>query len=71
MPKFSPQQLAATGVPVLFIAGVEDVLFPVEAIRLVHQQVVGSQLVELEDTGHSAFYESPDEFNAALLEVLQ
>lgn len=69
-PVFSPDELAATGVPVLFIAGVEDVLFPIEAIRLMQSQVAGSTLVEIEDTGHSAFFESPDEFNSALLEAL-
>jgi 3-oxoadipate enol-lactonase len=68
--RFPPEQLAATGIPILFIAGVEDVLFPIEAIRLVHQQVTGSQLVEITDTGHSAFYESPQEFNNALLAAL-
>jgi 3-oxoadipate enol-lactonase len=71
LPRFSPEQLAAGGFPVLFIAGVEDVLFPIEVIRLVQQQVAGSQLVEIADTGHSAFYESPEPFNAALLAALR
>ena len=65
-----PQQLAQTRIPVLFIAGTEDVLFPIEAIRVMQAQVTGSRLVEIADTGHSAFYESPDKFNAALLAAL-
>jgi len=68
--RYSPAQLAATGVSILFVAGVEDVLFPIEAIRLIQQQVADSSLVEIEDTGHSAFYESPEKFNAALLAAL-
>jgi pimeloyl-ACP methyl ester carboxylesterase len=68
--RFAPAELAATGIPVLFIAGTEDVLFPIEAIRLMQRQVAGSRLVEIPDTGHSAFYESPVEFNAALLTAL-
>ncbi|MCB1854788.1 MAG: alpha/beta hydrolase [Halieaceae bacterium] len=68
--RFAPARLAATGIPVLFIAGTEDVLFPIEAIRLMQRQLTGSQLVEIANTGHSAFYESPDEFNAALLAAL-
>ena len=71
MPRFEPAQLAGGGFPVLFIAGVEDVLFPIEAIRLMQQQVAGSNLVEIADTGHSAFYENPEEFNAAVLAVLE
>jgi len=68
--RHEPGALAATGVPVHFIAGTEDVLFPLEAIRLVHQEVGGSSLVEIPDTGHSAFYESPRAFNSAVLAAL-
>lgn len=68
--RHAPGDLAATGVPVHFIAGTEDVLFPPEAIRLVHQEVRGSSLVEIPDTGHSAFYESPHVFNSAVLAAL-
>lgn len=69
--RYPPAQLAATRIPVLFIAGTEDVLFPVTAIRLVQQQVSGSRLLEIEGVGHSAFYEAPAQFNAALLTALQ
>lgn len=68
---YTPQELAATKVPTLFIAGMEDVLFPIEAIRKMQEQVDGSFIVELHDTGHSAFYESPVEFNDSVLSMLQ
>jgi len=71
LPRFEPAQLAKGGFPVLFIAGVEDVLFPIEAIRRVQQQITGSKLVELANTGHSAFYESPKEFNAIVVAALE
>ncbi|MEH6551623.1 MAG: alpha/beta hydrolase [Pseudomonadales bacterium] len=68
---YTPQQLSALGVPILFIAGTDDILFPIEAIRLVQQQVENSFLVEVCDVGHSAFFESPTEFNDSVLSVLE
>lgn len=67
----APADLAATGIPTLFIAGTEDVLFPIEAVRLLQAQVEGSFLVEINDTGHSAFFESPTEFNDSVLSALR
>ncbi|WP_116365265.1 alpha/beta fold hydrolase [Parahaliea mediterranea] len=69
--RHAPSALAYTGVPVLFIAGTDDVLFPIAAIRLVAAQVAGAQLVEIPDTGHSAFYESPAAFNRAVLNWME
>lgn len=69
--RHTPAALAATGVPVLFIAGTEDVLFPIEAIRLAQADVPGSRLVEIAGTGHSAFYESPGAFNNTVLTALE
>lgn len=45
--------------------------FPIEAIRAVQAQTPGSFLVEVQDTGHSVFYERPVEFNDSLLSLLQ
>jgi len=69
--RFEPAELGATGLPILFIAGDEDVLFPIEAIRKAQEQVIGSFLVEVYQTGHSAFFESPTEFNDSVLSTLQ
>tara|TARA_R110002110_G_scaffold91264_2_gene237515 strand:- start:138032 stop:138796 length:765 start_codon:yes stop_codon:yes gene_type:complete len=68
--RHAPSELAATRVPVLFIAGSDDVLFPVAAIRLMQQDIAGAGFVEIPDTGHSAFYESPQAFNTAVLAAL-
>jgi 3-oxoadipate enol-lactonase len=69
--KCSVAELGALGMPTLFIAGVGDVLFPIEAIRLVHANTPGSFIVEINDTGHSAFLEQPRAFNDTILTLLQ
>jgi pimeloyl-ACP methyl ester carboxylesterase len=61
--RYSTATLSQTGVPSLFVAGNEDVLFPPEAIRAVQSQVKGSRYVELEPAGHSAYFEQPEAFN--------
>ncbi len=68
---WSPYELAATGVPVLFVAGEEDVICPPPLIRLMHEQVPGSRYVEIPRAGHSAYFEQPVPFNAALLAFLE
>jgi 3-oxoadipate enol-lactonase len=67
----SPAQLAATGIPVLFLAATHDILFPLEAVQRMQEQVEGSFLVEISDSGHSAFWERPVEFNDSVLSALQ
>jgi pimeloyl-ACP methyl ester carboxylesterase len=66
----TPEQLGATGVPVLFLAGREDVLFPPDLVAGVQKFVRGSRYVELPDAGHSGYVESPALFNEAVLSFL-
>lgn len=66
----SPAALGALGIPLMFIAGTTDVLFPVEAMRLVQAEIPGSFLVEI-DAGHSVFFEQPVQFNDSMLSFLQ
>lgn len=63
--------LAGKGFPVLFLCGAQDILFPVEAVRLAQAEVAGSFLVEVSDAGHSAFLEQPVPFNDTILSLLQ
>ena len=63
--------LADKGFPVLFLCGTEDIVFPVAAMRLVQDEVAGSFLVEVTDSGHSAFLEQPAQFNDTILTLLQ
>lgn len=67
----TPEQLAATGVPALFLVGEEDVLFPPELVAGVHKLVKGSRYVEIPGAGHSAYFEAPAAFNDAVLDFLR
>jgi pimeloyl-ACP methyl ester carboxylesterase len=63
--------LGGRGFPILFLSGVDDILFPIEAVRLAQAEVPGSFLVEVNDAGHSAFLEAPVQFNDTILSLLQ
>ena len=63
----TPASLAATGVPVLFVVGSEDVLFPPALVAEVHRLLPQSHFVELAGAGHSAYFEAPAAFNEAVL----
>lgn len=69
--KISTEALASIKAPIMFLAGQDDILFPIEAIRLVQEQVTDSFIVEFDNCGHSAFFEKPVEFNDSLLSFLQ
>jgi 3-oxoadipate enol-lactonase len=66
----SPEQLARLTMPVLFVNGSEDVLNPPDVADMVHQLVPGSQLLIIQDAGHSAYFEKPEAFNQVLLNFL-
>src|SRR5579883_224783 len=67
----TPEQIGALGMPIVFMAGGQDRLFPVEAMRLTQARVAASHLVEFDAAGHSAYFERPLEFNDSLLRFLQ
>ncbi|WP_068547202.1 alpha/beta fold hydrolase [Thalassotalea crassostreae] len=69
--KVSAEQLANLNVPIMFVSGQDDILFPIEAVRLMQEQVIGSFIVEFDNCGHSAFFEKPEEFNDSILSFLQ
>lgn len=64
-------ELGGKGFPILFLCGVEDIIFPIEAVRLAQAEVANSFLVEVNDAGHSAFLEAPTQFNDTILSLLQ
>lgn len=64
----APEAIGA-GKPVLFMAGLADPIFPIEAIRAVQARTPGSFLVEF-DGGHSTFFEQPAAFSDSLLSFL-
>ena len=61
-------ELAATGVPILFIVGSDDRVTPPDVVLGAHNLIPGSKYLEVPDSGHSAFFEYPEIFNKALLE---
>ena len=66
----TPDQVAGYGIPLLFVVGLEDVLFPPDVIRGLHARIPGSTLVEVPHSGHSTHYEQPEIFNQAVHQFL-
>lgn len=56
--------------PVLLIAGGADLYVPPPLLREVAGRIPGAELVTLPDVGHSPPWESPAEFNRAVLDFL-
>jgi 3-oxoadipate enol-lactonase len=69
-PQWSPAALAATGVPVMFVVGEQDVICPPSLVRVMHEAVPGSRFEVIPQAGHSAYFEAPEAFNAVLLDFL-
>ena len=67
----TPEELAALDIPILFLVGQEDVLFPSKAVRAVHDLVPGSSFVEVADAAHSVYWEQPDIFNHTIRRFLE
>jgi pimeloyl-ACP methyl ester carboxylesterase len=72
-PAGEPATLAAIArlaMPVLLISGDADLISPPPIARLFHRTIRGSELVVLSECGHSAYWERPVEFNAAVLRFI-
>lgn len=67
----SAERLAASGIPVLFLVGEHDAIIPPRITKLCHEAVPGSRFHVIADAGHSAYFEKPDEFNAAVASFLR
>jgi pimeloyl-ACP methyl ester carboxylesterase len=50
-------------VPVLFISGTEDVVFPPPAAAALAKLVPGAQLESVPEAGHSVYFQRPEVFN--------
>lgn len=60
-----PADLPELAVPVLFVAGRHDRLYPIEIVRDT-AQLASASFVELPLSGHSPFFECPDVYNFVL-----
>jgi len=65
------ERLAAARVPVLFLVGEHDMITPPDMIEMCHRLVPGSRYHLVRDSGHSAYWEKAEEFNAVVLRFLQ
>lgn len=70
-PGITPEQLAATGVPVLFLVGSEDVLARPSIVKGAHELTPDSAFVEVPGSGHSVYFEDPDSFNSVVHSFLK
>ena len=65
-----PDLLARVNIPTRILWGRQDRLVPLECGELYHQAIPGSELVVVDDCGHSPQVEKPDEFVRLALEFL-
>ena len=63
-------RLGLIAVPTHVIVGEEDILTPPRFSREIAAAVPGSRLTILPEVGHGMFWETPEAFNAALVEFL-
>jgi pimeloyl-ACP methyl ester carboxylesterase len=71
LPGIMIEQLVASRIPILFLVGSKDILFPPDLVNAVHQLIPNSRCREIEDAGHSVYFEKPRQFNDAVLAFLQ
>lgn len=66
----SRDELASVAIPVLFIVGDRDPLFPPQLVREAATQLADARLVEIPGCGHSPYFEAPATWNAVLEQFL-
>ena len=67
---YLPEDVKALDLPVLFVVGENDPIFPPNAIRAASDLVAGSRVVELPRAGHSPYFETPAAWNETVLAFL-
>lgn len=65
------ERLAASGVPILYLAGEHDAITPPDMIEMCHRIVGGSRFEVIAGAGHSTYFERPDVFNEVVLTFLR
>jgi len=56
-----PPDVSMLAVPALLVTGEDDTVAPPQAVRLIHERILGSRLVVLPRCGHWTTFERPDE----------
>lgn len=67
---WTPAELAASGAPVMYLVGEDDVICPPDLVRAMHGMTPGSRLEVIPGAGHSAYFEEPEAFNDRVLAFL-
>jgi len=62
--------IGSLGVPVLFVAGTHDQIFPAPALAASAALIPGARYVEIPASGHSPYFEQPAAWNDAVLQFL-
>jgi 3-oxoadipate enol-lactonase len=62
----SLDELQSLSIPVTFIAGTDDVVFPIEYLEAASKRVPNARFVRINACGHSPYFERPEQFNAAV-----
>jgi pimeloyl-ACP methyl ester carboxylesterase len=60
------QRLRDGGWPILWVVGEQDRVVPADLIRISHDLTPGSRLEVIPEAGHSAYFERPELWNAAV-----
>ncbi len=63
-------RIADIGVPVLFLAGTHDQIFPAPLLAESCRLIEGARFVEIPAAGHSPYFEQPDAWNDAVSSFL-
>ena len=66
-----PEQLKGYSTPTLMVGGEKDRIFAPGLLREVAEIIPGAALHVIPVTGHSPYFEKPDEFNRVVLDFLQ
>ena len=65
------EALKRVTVPMLFISGKEDVVFPPPAAAALARLVPGAKLESVPEAGHSVYFERPETFNRLVMEFFK
>ena len=68
--RISWSSLATISAPTLLVTGDADLYCPPPVMELFRKSIPGAKSVVIEGCGHSAFWESPERFNRAVLQFL-
>ena len=67
----SAQRLADSGMKILFLVGDHDAVTPPHIIEGCHRAVAGSRFALIKNSGHSTYFEQPEQFNDVVMAFLQ